>query len=107
MRPLGTVATAMLLAASVVGFVGPASTARAYTKEDVAINGTYRVTSIGNWAKRNEQYNGAARQRPTQGPIINSAQPTNQERIVFGFRFSSAIRAQNRSKKYREQCRAT
>jgi hypothetical protein len=58
MRPLKTVATAMLLAASVVGFVGTASTARAYTKEDVAINGTYRVTSIGNWAKINDQYNG-------------------------------------------------
>ena len=58
MRPLGTVATAMLLAASAVGFVGPASTARAYTKEEIAINGTYRVTSIGNWAKINDQYNG-------------------------------------------------
>ena len=58
MRPLGTVATAMLLAASAVGFVGPASTARAITKEDVAINGTYRVTSIGNWAKINDQFNG-------------------------------------------------
>ena len=58
MRPLGTVATAMLLAASAVGFVGPASTARAITKEEVAINGTYRVTSIGNWAKINDQYNG-------------------------------------------------
>jgi hypothetical protein len=58
MRPLGTVATAMLLAASAVGFVGPASTARAITKEEVAINGTYRVTSIGNWAKINDQFNG-------------------------------------------------
>ena len=58
MRPFGTVATAMLLATSAVGFVGPASTARAYTKEEVAINGTYRVTSIGNWAKINDQYNG-------------------------------------------------
>jgi len=58
MRPLGTVATAMLLAASAVGFVGPASMAHAYTKEEIALNGTYRVTSIGNWAKRNEQYNG-------------------------------------------------
>jgi hypothetical protein len=58
MRPLGTVAAAMLLASSAVGLVGPASTARAYTKEDVAINGTYRVTSIGNWAKINDQYNG-------------------------------------------------
>ena len=58
MRPRGTIATAMLLAASAVGFVGPASTARAYTKEEIALNGTYRVTSIGNWAKINDQYNG-------------------------------------------------
>lgn len=58
MRPLGTLTTAMLLAASAVGFSGPASTAWATTKEDVAINGVYRVTSIGNWAKINDQYNG-------------------------------------------------
>src|SRR6202000_48412 len=58
MRPLGTVATAMLLATSAVGFVGPASTARACTKEEVAVNGTDPVTSIGNWAKINDQYNG-------------------------------------------------
>lgn len=58
MRPLETLTTAMLLAASAVGLVGPASTARAVTKEDVAINGTYRVTTIGNWAKINDQYNG-------------------------------------------------
>ena len=58
MRSRGTVASAMLLACSVIGSVGPAATAHAYTKEDVAINGTYRVTSIGNWAKYNDQYNG-------------------------------------------------
>jgi hypothetical protein len=57
MRPLGTAAAAMLLAASAVGFIAPASTARATTKEDVAINGTYRATSIGNWAKINDQFN--------------------------------------------------
>jgi hypothetical protein len=57
MRPLGTVATATLLATSAFGFFGPISTARATTKDDVAINGTYRVTSIGNWAKINDQYN--------------------------------------------------
>ena len=57
MRPLGTVATAMLLATSAISVLGPASTARAITKEDVALNGTYRVTSIGNWAKLNDQYN--------------------------------------------------
>jgi hypothetical protein len=58
MRQLGTAAAAMLLAASAVGVLGPASAARATTKEDVAINGTYRVTSIGNWAKINDQFNG-------------------------------------------------
>ncbi|WP_343574932.1 hypothetical protein [Mycobacterium sp.] len=58
MRLFGTAAAAMLLATSAIGFVGPATPARAYTKEDVAINGTYRVTSIGNWAKINDQYNG-------------------------------------------------
>ena len=58
MRSAGTVTTAMLLAASVFGVLGPASTARATTKEEVAINGTFRVTSIGDWAKINEQYNG-------------------------------------------------
>ena len=42
MRSAGTVTTAMLLAANVVGVVGPASAARAKTKEEVAINGTYR-----------------------------------------------------------------
>jgi hypothetical protein len=57
MRPLGTVVTAMLVATSAFGILGPASPARATTKEDVAINGTYRVTSIGNWAKINDQYN--------------------------------------------------
>jgi hypothetical protein len=57
MRPLETVATAMLLATSAYGLLGPPSTARATTKEDVAINGTYRATSIGNWAKINDQYN--------------------------------------------------
>jgi hypothetical protein len=58
MRPRGTAATAMLLAASAIGVIGPASPARAYTKEEIAINGVYRVTSIGNWAKINDQYNG-------------------------------------------------
>jgi hypothetical protein len=57
MRPLGTVATAIVVATSAFGILGPASTARATTKDDVAINGTYRATSIGNWAKINDQYN--------------------------------------------------
>jgi hypothetical protein len=58
MRLLGTAAAAMLLATSAVGVLGPVTPARAITKEEVAINGTYRVTSIGNWAKINDQYNG-------------------------------------------------
>lgn len=58
MRPQETAAIAILLTTSAIGVVGPASTAHAYTKDDIAINGTYRVTSIGNWAKINDQYNG-------------------------------------------------
>jgi hypothetical protein len=57
MRSAGTITTAILLAANVFGVLVPVSTARATTKEDVAINGTYRATSIGNWAKINDQYN--------------------------------------------------
>jgi hypothetical protein len=57
MRPLGTITTVMLLATSLFGILDPVSTARATTKEEVAINGTYRATSIGNWAKTNDQYN--------------------------------------------------
>ena len=77
MRSVGTLATAMLLAATVFGVVGPASTARATTKEEVAINGTYRVTSIGDWAKINDQYNG----EPTvvQTWTISSSCATFQE----------------------------
>lgn len=58
MRSAVTITTAILLAANVFSILGPASTAGATTKEDVAINGTYRVTSLGNWAKYNDQYNG-------------------------------------------------
>jgi hypothetical protein len=57
MRPLETVTTATLLVISTFGLLGPVSMARATTKDDVAINGTYRATSIGNWAKINDQYN--------------------------------------------------
>jgi hypothetical protein len=57
MRSAGTITTAILLAANVFGMLGLVSTARATTKEDVAINGTYKVTSNGNWAKINDQYN--------------------------------------------------
>jgi hypothetical protein len=57
MRSAGTITTAILLAANVFSILSPPSTARAITKEDVAINGKYRVTSIGDWAKINDQFN--------------------------------------------------
>lgn len=57
MRSVGTITAAMLVAVTVFGVLGTASPARATTKEDVAINGTYRATSIGNLAKTNDQYN--------------------------------------------------
>ena len=40
MRSVGTLTTATLVAATVFGGLATASTARATTKEDVAINGT-------------------------------------------------------------------
>lgn len=52
-----TIAAAILLAASAFGVSGTTSPARATTKEDVELNGTYRATSIGNLAKVNDQYN--------------------------------------------------
>lgn len=57
MRSTTTTAAAMLMAASVFGVADPASPAWATTKEDVALNGTYQVTSNGNFAKINRQYN--------------------------------------------------
>ena len=60
MRSLATLTTATLVAATVFGGLGTASTAQAKTKEDVAVNGTYRATSIGDWAKTNDQYYGEA-----------------------------------------------
>jgi hypothetical protein len=60
MRSLGTLTTAIVLASTALGSLGAASTARATTKEDVAINGTYRATSIGDYAKTNDTYSGEA-----------------------------------------------
>ena len=57
MRSAGTITTAILVAANVFSVLGPPFAAHATTKEEVAINGTYRVTSNGNWAKLNDQYN--------------------------------------------------
>ncbi len=58
MRSAKTLTTATLVAATVFGGLGTASTAQATTKEEVAINGTFRATSIGDYAQRNDQYFG-------------------------------------------------
>jgi hypothetical protein len=58
MRSVGTLTAATLVAATVFGGLGTASPARATTKEEVAVNGTFRATSIGDWARRNDQYFG-------------------------------------------------
>ena len=57
MRSIEALTTATLLTATVFGASGPAWQAQATTKEDVAINGRYRATSIGGMAKINDQYN--------------------------------------------------
>jgi hypothetical protein len=58
MRSAKTLTTATLVAATVFGGLGTASPAQAITKEDVAVNGTFRATSIGDYAQRNDQYFG-------------------------------------------------
>ena len=58
MRSAKALTTATLVAATVFGGLGTASPARATTKEEVAINGTFRATSIGDYAQRNDQYFG-------------------------------------------------
>lgn len=60
MRSVETLTAATLVAATVFGGLATASTAQATTKEEVAINGTYRATSIGDYAKLNDQYFGEA-----------------------------------------------
>ncbi|MCV7100227.1 hypothetical protein [Mycobacterium palustre] len=77
MRSVKTLPTATLLAATAFGALASASPAQAITKEDVALNGTFRVTSIGDWAQRNDQYFG----EPTvyQTWTISSTCVTTQE----------------------------
>lgn len=60
MRLDGTIATATLLAASAFGALATAAPGHTTTKEDVAINGTYRATSIGDMAQTNDQYRNEA-----------------------------------------------
>ncbi|MGB8390407.1 hypothetical protein [Mycobacterium sp.] len=59
MRSIRMVTTATLLAANAIGGVGMASSANA-SKDDVAINGTYRATSLGDWAKTRDSYHDEA-----------------------------------------------
>jgi hypothetical protein len=77
MRSVKTLTTATLLAATVFGGLDTASTAQATTKEEVAVNGTFRVTSIGDYAQLNDQYHG----EPTvyQAWTISSTCETFQE----------------------------
>lgn len=77
MRSAKTLATAALLAATAFGGMSTASTAQAITKEDVALNGTYRATSIGDYAQKNDQYIGV----PTVYQVftIRSSCSTTQE----------------------------
>ncbi|KAA8969999.1 hypothetical protein [Mycobacterium sp.] len=56
MRIIGTLSAATLL---ISGGVAAAPTAQA-ADDELAINGTYRATSIGGWAKTNDQYHDEA-----------------------------------------------
>lgn len=58
MRSAKSIAAATLMAATAFGAVGTAPTALAITKEDVELHGTFRATSIGDYAQRNDQYFG-------------------------------------------------
>lgn len=77
MRLIETLAAGTLLAAIAFSALDKSSPAQATTEDDIAINGKYRATSIGNWAKINDQYNG----EPTVTAIwtIRSACSTFQE----------------------------
>lgn len=77
MRSPGIFVTATVVAGTVFAGLGTASTAWAKTKEDVAINGTYRATSIGDYAQTNDQYKGEA--TVVQTWTISSSCETFQE----------------------------
>ncbi len=62
MRSMGTLSSATLVAAIVVGGLGTAPSARA---DGYPINGTYIATSVGEWAKTNEAYHDEATMRST------------------------------------------
>lgn len=74
MRSFGIVATATLLTGTVFGGLASAG---ATTKEEVALNGTFRATSIGELAKTNDQYH--AEPTTVSTWTINSSCTTFQE----------------------------
>lgn len=59
MRSIRIVRIATLLIATAIGSIDMASLANA-SKDDVAINGTYRATSLGDWAKTRDSYHDEA-----------------------------------------------
>ncbi len=77
MRSAGIFVTATVVAGTLFGGLGIASTAWAKTKEDVAVNGTFRATSIGDYAQTNDQYKGEA--TVVQTWTISSSCETFQE----------------------------
>ena len=56
-NPVSTVAGVMLLASIMIGDLGNAPSARA---DGDPINGTYRATSVGEWAKTNDAFHNQA-----------------------------------------------
>src|ERR1700744_4953773 len=57
MRSMKMIATATLMASSVFDVCGSVAPAGAKTPQDIELHGTYKATSIGGWAKINQQYN--------------------------------------------------
>ena len=74
MRPVGTLTTATLVAATVFASLATAATAQATTKDDVAVNGTYRATSIGDTPRPTIRTT-ARRRSPAHGPSVRHASP--------------------------------
>lgn len=61
---MSTIRNAILLAAIVIGGLGIMPPARA-SIDDLAINGRYTATSLGNWAKTNESFHDEATVKST------------------------------------------
>lgn len=64
MRSIEAIAAATVLTATVISGVCATPPAQA-SPDDVAINGTYRASSLGDWAKTNQQFHDEATVRST------------------------------------------